>query len=252
LVEAAHRNYVEAGAEVVISSSYQVSRVGFEEVGLNAKSADAALARSIEIARSAVEGTGAKVAASVGPYGAVLHDGSEYRGDYKVSQNFLEDFHAERIEVLVAAKPDFLSVETIPNVVEAKALSEVLKSFNVPAWISFTAGSTDRLWSGERIEAAVEAVAELENLTAIGVNCVSPELVTGLIGKIKSISGVPAIAYPNRGGEWDSKNGVWLNAVPREFTEWLPEWIDAGVEWLGGCCGTDATDIKKLKASGVF
>lgn len=252
LVEAAHRNYVEAGAEVVISSSYQVSRIGFEEVGLNAKSADAALTRSIEIAQSAVEGTAAKVAASVGPYGAVLHDGSEYRGDYKVSQNFLEDFHAERIAVLVEAKPDFLSVETIPNVVEAKALNEVLKSFHVPAWISFTAGSTDRLWSGERIEEAVEAVSELENLTAIGVNCVSPELVTGLIGKIKRVSGIPAIAYPNRGGEWDSKNGVWLNTVPREFTEWLPEWLDAGVEWLGGCCGTDATDIKNLKASGLF
>lgn len=252
LVEAAHRNYVEAGAEVVISSSYQVSRIGFEEVGLHARSADDALAKSIEIARSAVSGTDAKVAASVGPYGAVLHDGSEYRGDYKVSQNFLEDFHHERLEVLVAAQPDFLSVETIPNVVEAKALANVLKDFNIPAWVSFTAGSIDKLWSGEHIEAAVEAVAELETVIAVGVNCVSPELVSGLVQRIKSVSGKAAIAYPNRGGEWDSANGVWLNEVPREFTSWLPEWIDSGVEWLGGCCGTDATDIKKLKASGRF
>jgi len=252
LVEAAHRNYVEAGAEVVISSSYQISRIGFEEIGLQARSADEALVKSIEIAKSAVAGTNAKVAASVGPYGAVLHDGSEYRGDYKVSQSFLEDFHSERIEILVGAKPDFLSVETIPNVIEAKALANVLKGLQIPAWVSFTAGTTDTLWSGEHIEAAVEAVAELQNVMAVGVNCVSPELVSGLVSKIKSVSGLTAIAYPNRGGEWDSANGVWLNEVPREFTSWLPEWIDSGVEWLGGCCGTDATDIRKLKASGKF
>lgn len=252
LVEAAHRNYVEAGAEVVISSSYQVSRIGFEEIGLHAHSADAALAKSIEIARSAVTGTSAKVAASVGPYGAVLHDGSEYRGDYKVSQNFLEDFHRERIEILVAAKPDYLSVETIPNVLEAKALANVLKDIQIPTWVCFTAGTTDKLWSGEYVEAAVEAVAELENVIAVGINCVSPELVSGLVSKIRAVSGLPAIAYPNRGGEWDSANGVWLNEVPREFTSWLPEWIDSGVVWLGGCCGTDSTDIKKFKASGSF
>jgi homocysteine S-methyltransferase len=247
LVEQAHRNYAQAGAEIVISSSYQLSRIGFEEIGLSGSSADQALTKSIEVARAAVEGTSTKVAASVGPYGAVLHDGSEYRGDYKVSQNFLEDFHAERIDVLIAAQPDFLSVETIPNVIEARALSNVLKQVSIPAWVSFTAESTEKLWSGEYVEEAVEAVAELQHLVAIGVNCVSPELVSGLISRIKSVSGADAIAYPNRGGQWDAKQGIWLNEVPREFTSWLPEWIDAGVNWLGGCCGTDATDIHSLK-----
>jgi homocysteine S-methyltransferase len=246
LVEQAHRNYAEAGAEVLISSSYQLSRQGFEEVGLSSASADEALIKSIEVARNAAAGTQAKVAASVGPYGAVLHDGSEYRGDYKVSQNFLEDFHSERLEVLLSAKPDFLAIETIPNLIEAKALASVLKQTKVPFWFSFTAGTEEKLWSGEFIQDAAAEVSELENIFAVGINCVSPELVSGLINRIKGVSNLDVIAYPNRGGQWDAKNGIWLNEVPREFASWLPEWLDTGVNWLGGCCGTDSTDIRSL------
>ncbi|MEO0049476.1 MAG: hypothetical protein RL556_808 [Actinomycetota bacterium] len=246
IVEQAHRNYAEAGAQVVISSSYQVSRQGFQEIGLGASDADRALAESIHIARRGVAGTNAKVAASVGPYGAVLHDGSEYRGVYEVGQNFLEDFHSERLAVLLAANPDYLAVETIPNVVEARALANVLRENNTPRWVSFTAGSGDRLWSGEFIQAAVEEVAELQNLVAVGINCVDPSLVSELARNIKSVTGAAVIAYPNGGGEWDSAAGVWIGQEPRSLSSWLPEWLDAGVEWVGGCCGTSALDIKSL------
>lgn len=246
LVAEAHRAFALAGAEVVISSSYQLSRQGFEEIGLTAADADEALRQSIRVAREAVAGTNTKVAASIGPYGAVLHDGSEYRGDYQVSQAELETFHAERLAILLEQKPDFLAVETIPNLVEARALAQVLKNVDVPKWFSFTAGSADRLWSGEKITDAVAAIVGLPNLVAVGVNCVNPEFVADIAALIKPLTDAQIIAYPNRGGTWDSANGVWLGNKPREFASWLPDWQAAGVTWVGGCCGTDSLDIASL------
>jgi homocysteine S-methyltransferase len=247
VVAEAHRAFALAGAEVVISSSYQLSRQGFEEIGLTAADADEALRQSIRVAKDAVAGTGAKVAASIGPYGAVLHDGSEYRGDYKVSQAELEKFHAERLAVLLEESPDYLAIETIPNVVEAKALAQVLKTVGVPKWFSFTAGSSELLWSGEKVEDAVREIADLPNLVAVGFNCVAPELVAGLAERIKPLIKAEIIAYPNRGGTWDSAAGVWLGNAPRELASWLDEWTAAGVTWVGGCCSTDSRDIASVK-----
>jgi S-methylmethionine-dependent homocysteine/selenocysteine methylase len=246
LVRKAHRAFALAGAEVVISASYQLSRQGFLEVGLTEAEADEALRRSITVGRAAVADTNAKVAASIGPYGAVLHDGSEYRGDYQVSQAELEAFHAERLEVLLQAAPDYLAIETIPNLVEARALAQVLKNVDVPKWFSFTAGSDELLWSGEKITDAVAEIAGLPNLVAVGVNCVNPEFVAQIAERIKLLTDAEIIAYPNRGGTWDSANGVWLGNKPREFSSWLPEWQAAGVTWVGGCCGTNSADIFSL------
>ena len=247
LVAEAHRTFALAGAEVVISSSYQLSRQGFEEIGLTAVDADEALRQSIRVAKDAVAGTNAKVAASIGPYGAVLHDGSEYRGVYEVGQAELEKFHAERLAVLLEESPDYLAIETIPNVIEAKALAQVLKDVDVPKWFSFTAGSSELLWSGEKVEDAVREIADLPNLVAVGFNCVAPELVAGLAERIKPLINAEIIAYPNRGGTWDSAAGVWLGNAPRELASWLDEWIAAGVTWVGGCCSTDSRDIASVK-----
>ena len=247
VVAQAHRAFALAGAEVVISSSYQLSRQGFEEIGLTAADADEALRQSIRVAKDAVAGTNAKVAASIGPYGAVLHDGSEYRGVYAVGQAELEKFHSERLAVLLEESPDYLAIETISNVVEAKALAQVLKNVDVPKWFSFTAGSSELLWSGEKVEDAVREIADLPNLVAVGFNCVAPELVAGLAERIKPLINAEIIAYPNRGGTWDSAAGVWLGNEPRELASWLDEWTAAGVTWVGGCCSTDSRDIASVK-----
>ena len=249
LVAEAHRSFALAGAEVVISSSYQLSRQGFTEIGLTAADADEALRQSIRVARAAVADTGAKVAASIGPFGAVLHDGSEYRGDYTVTQADLEVFHAERLSILLEEEPDFLAIETIPNVVEAKALAQVLKNVEIPKWFSFTAATDELLWSGEPVEDAVHAIADLQNLVAVGFNCVAPEIVAGLAARIRPLISTEIIAYPNRGGTWDSAAGVWSGNAPRELTEWLDEWRAAGVTWIGGCCSTNSFDIASLKAA---
>ncbi|NBW72969.1 MAG: homocysteine S-methyltransferase [Microbacteriaceae bacterium] len=246
LVHKAHRNFVAAGAEIVITSSYQISRQGFREIGLSDVDADRALTKSVAVARSATAGTECQVAASVGPFGAVLHDGSEYRGDYKVSQSELEDFHFERLEVLLEAKPDLLAVETIPNVLEAKALAQVLSKVDIPFWVSFTAATEEKLWSGEYVADAAEAVAGLSNLIAVGLNCVDPEIVLDGVKIINSVTGSPAIAYPNCGGIWDAAKDAWVGGSRKSLVDWLALWRDSPIEYLGGCCGTDAKEIAKL------
>ncbi len=246
LVLQAHQNFVQAGAEIIISASYQLSRQGFEEIGLAKLDAESALEKSVSIAREATDNTSCKVAASVGPYGAVLHDGSEYRGDYKVSQSQLEDFHFERLEVLLGAKPDFLAVETIPNVIEARALSQVLSKVEIPFWISFTSATEEKLWSGEHIEEAAESVSDLANLIAVGVNCVDPEVVLGATNRINAVTKKAAIAYPNCGGVWDSAKDAWVGGSRKQLVDWLPVWESSAIEYLGGCCGTDASDINAL------
>lgn len=248
LIEQAHRNFIEAGAEVVISSSYQISRAGFIEVGRTAADADRALVSSVETAKRAAAGTGAKVAASIGPYGAILHDGSEYRGKYGVSQKALETFHAERIAVLSAAEPDILLAETIPDLTEARALAAVLADSKLPVWVSFSAGETDRLWSGELIVDAIAAVSQIKTLAAIGFNCVNPDLIAGLVATAKSATDLPIVVYPNKGGRWDAFKGEWTNKGGKSADEYWPEWRSLGVDFVGGCCGLDARDIAKLAA----
>ncbi len=165
-------DFVEAGADVIISASYQVSRTGFVAAGLTSAQADDALRASVAVARQATDGTSARVAVSVGPYGAILHDGSEYRGDYGLTHRQLVDFHRERIDVLVDARPDLLAVETIPDLREAEALVDVLGEYpTVPAWLSFSGADGSHLWAGQRIEEAALVAAGAPNVVAVGINC---------------------------------------------------------------------------------
>jgi len=256
LIERAHRDFIEAGATVVITASYQLSRQGFVAVGLTAEQADEALRRSVQVARAAVSSAVAAgvrgagvvlVAASVGPYGAILHDGSEYRGNYGLTHDDLVAFHSERIAVLASAQPDLFAVETIPDAVEAAAIAEVLTRYTeIPAWVSFTAGTDSTVWAGQSIEAAVEAVTGVGSVRAVGVNCVDPSLVAGLVANIRHATDLPIVVYPNAGGTWDPTSGEWSGSHADPLAAQASFWRDNGVALVGGCCGTDATAIAAL------
>lgn len=243
-VAGAHADFADAGAQIVITASYQVSRQGFAALGRPAADADAALAASVRVARAGAPD--ALVAASVGPYGAVLHDGSEYRGDYGLSRRQLVDFHSARLDPLVGAAPDLLAVETIPDVREVEALVEVLAAApDVPAWVTVTARDDERLWAGQRIEEAVAAASAAPSVVAVGVNCTDPRLVPALVARIAAVSDLPVVAYPNAGGTWDARTGEWDDASGLGDVGGL---LDAGVRIVGGCCGTDADVIRALVA----
>lgn len=244
----AHRDFVEAGARVVVTASYQVSRVGFAEVGLTFADADSALLASIEAARASTAGHQCLVAASVGPYGAVLHDGSEYRGGYGLSRAALVDFHGERLAVLAEGRPDLLAVETIPDVDEAEALVQVLAGHpELPAWMTFSAGDAAHTCAGQSIEDAVAVAASAPSVVAVGINCTDPRHVAALVGRMRAVTSLPVIVYPNAGGTWTAADSTWdvdaATAFPRDL---VAEWRRAGVSAIGGCCGTDAGVIADL------
>lgn len=248
IIEKAHRNFISAGARVIITSSYQISPKGFEEIGLSHQDALDALQKSVQVARRAAEGSAVRVAASIGPYGAVLHDGSEYKGRYGLPKKDLVSFHVQRIEALLASKPDILLAETIPDLLEAQALAEALRGVNVPVWISFTVETYDRLWSGDKVEDAIFAVAKLPTLESIGVNCVSPDLISDFVNLAKSKLDIGVSIYPNKGGLLESETNTWKYRGDKMLADYWTEWRDLDLFHVGGCCGFGSKDISALSA----
>lgn len=243
----AHRAYLEAGAECIISASYQASRQGFRSLGLTAKEADQLIASAVALAIEARDAFLAEhpdvtwlplVAASIGPYGAALHDGSEYRGRYGVSKAELRAFHESRLCLLDACGADVLACETIPDREEAAVLCELLASATTPAWISFSCRDERCISDGTPVADIAAEFRAHPAVLAIGVNCTPPQFVASLIQAIRSAAPDKAIvAYPNSGERYDAVNNRWLGTVsPLDCAAAAREWLAAGATLIGGCC----------------
>ncbi|MGR6973478.1 homocysteine S-methyltransferase [Streptomyces cynarae] len=237
----AHLAYYEAGADVAITSSYQATFEGFAKRGIDRDRAAALLSLSVELAREAAAQAREKgvtrplwVAASVGPYGAMLADGSEYRGRYGLTVAELEAFHRPRLEVLAAAGPDVLALETIPDTDEATALLRAVRGLGVPAWLSYSV-SGDRTRAGQPLQEAFALAAEAEEVIAVGVNCCAPEDVDGAIATAARVTGKPVVVYPNSGESWDAEARAWDGRSTFTTSE-VTGWREAGARLIGGCC----------------
>jgi homocysteine S-methyltransferase len=191
-IVAAHTAFLDAGAEVLITSSYQASFDGFVRIGATTDEARTLLQRTTDLARQAARGRSAVVAASVGPYGAVLADGSEYRGDYALSNGELVVFHRDRVRLLAETEPDWWACETIPTAAEAVAMGLALAAVRrLPTWMTFTCQSGSHTCGGDRIEDAVAAATSACELSAVGVNCTAPALVPELLARIRRVTDLP-------------------------------------------------------------
>jgi homocysteine S-methyltransferase len=249
-IRAVHQAYLDAGARVVVTASYQVSREGFVDAGRTSPQADAALRTAVEVAREAVADRDALVAASVGPYGAILHDGSEYRGRYGVSHTKLVDFHGERLRVIADSGPDLLAIETIPDLDEVRPLVEVLADFSdLPAWLTMSCADGAHTSAGQAIEDLVEMVAGTPSVRAVGVNCTAPEHVESLLVRL-SDAGAPAlVAYPNSGRAWSPTAG-WSGAGTDVGEDLVSQWRRVpGVVLIGGCCGVGPEAVSGIARS---
>jgi homocysteine S-methyltransferase len=237
----AHLAYYLAGADVAITSSYQATFEGFAKRGIKRDKAAELLALSVESALDATEQAWAKgvtrplyVAASVGPYGAMLADGSEYRGRYGLSVAELEAFHRPRLEVLASVGPDALALETIPDTDEAEALLRAVRGLGVPVWLSYTVAG-DRTRAGQPLEEAFALAADAEEVIAVGVNCCSPEDVDHAVATAARVTGKPVVVYPNSGEAWDATARAWTGRSTFT-TEQVEGWRTAGARLIGGCC----------------
>ncbi|MGX1506740.1 UNVERIFIED_CONTAM: homocysteine S-methyltransferase [Streptomyces graminofaciens] len=245
-IRAAHTAYVRAGAQVLITSSYQATFEGFARRGTGRAQAAGLLGRSIGLARSAADAAGHEVwvAASVGPYGAMLADGSEYRGRYGLGMRELERFHRPRIEALAAAGPDVLALETVPDTDEAQALLEAAEGCGVPLWLSYTVAE-GRTRAGQPLAEAFALAAGRDEVIAVGVNCCDPREATAAVALATEITGKPAVVYPNSGERWDAASSSWQGGSGYDPVR-VREWRAAGARLAGGCCRVGPREIAEL------
>lgn len=245
-IEAAHTAYVRAGAQVLITASYQASFEGFRRRGIAAAEAAGLFARSVELARRAAGAVERDVwvAGSVGPYGAVTADGAEYRGRYGLSVRELERFHRPRIEALAAAGPDVLALETVPDMDEARALLRVAEESGLPVWLSYTAAG-GRTRAGQPLEEAFALAGACDGVVAVGVNCCDPAEVEPAVRVAAEVTGKPVVAYPNSGEGWDAGGRGWTGGAT--FDAGLATaWRDAGARLIGGCCRVGPATVAEL------
>ena len=241
VITAAHRRYVDAGADVVITSSYQASEPGFVAAGLSTTEARRLLASTTAVARAAGPSV---VACSVGPFGAYLGNGSEYTGRYSASWAEVRAFHRARLQVLVDTAPDVFAIETIPSLAEAEIVVEELRALtDASAWLTFTCADEAHTCSGDVFANSVAAVAPA--LSAVGVNCTDPSFVQPLLRSLTT--DLPLVAYPNHGAIWDGDHKCWSGAAGGvEFAGLVPTWFAAGARLIGGCCGVGTGGIAAL------
>ncbi len=251
MVVAVHRAYVEAGADCIETASYQVSRMGYAEYGLPPERADTALVKSVELAQTAAAEFPQRnilVAASLGPYGAALHNGAEYHGNYDCTFPELVDFHRERIDVLAGSNADVLAFETIPSLQEGVAIGEALRPYaDLAAWFSFTCREDGLVAHGEKLRDCARRVAAFPQTVAIGINCTHPDLIVELIGELRAASNKPVIVYPNSGEGWDAAARCWTGkGDPVSYAKQAEQWFRAGAQMVGGCCRTRPAHISLI------
>ncbi|HKX57314.1 MAG TPA: homocysteine S-methyltransferase, partial [Xanthomonadales bacterium] len=263
LIAEVHRDYLQAGADIIASATYQASEKGFMERGLNRREARKLMQGGIRLAvqerdsywspefagSSRIQKLKPLVAASMGPFGACLHDGSEYHGNYAASWREVSDFHRERMLWLAEAGADLLAFETIPSQAEAEILLELLEKHATDlhgqqAWISFSCKDESHVSHGERLRDCMALMAGSAQLAAAGINCTAPGLITALLQSLDR-NDVPLMVYPNSGETWQAEEHCWRGAGSTDFA--IADWFAAGVRLFGGCCRTRPADTSTMR-----
>lgn len=250
-IVAVHESYLRAGVDVLTSASYQASREGFARRGLSHKDADALMARSVQLAREAMQraGRSALVAASLGPHGATLADGSEYTGATSLIEAQLVEFHRPRLEAVWSAAPDLVLFETVPSLREVRAIARLARSYpEVPVMVSCSALSPRSIAHGETFGAVLAELEACTTVIAAGINCAPPACVAPLLARGASSRALRS-AMPNRGERWNAQKRAWEGDEVFDAAAWARTYIEAGARIVGGCCRTRPDDCAAMRAT---
>ncbi len=257
LIRQVHYDYFKAGADCATTASYQASPLGFAKKGISLDESIKLIKKSVELAQQAKEQYLTQIgknkplfiAGSVGPYGAYLADGSEYTGNYQLSEEKFIEFHQIRIQALIDAKADILACETLPNFAEIKALVKVLKQYpTMTAWFSFTLKDANHLSDGTPLKEVIDYLNNVDQVVSVGINCIALEEVTAALTVLQTLTRKPLIVYPNSGEQYDPTTKQWHKNHQHNctFKNQLPTWLKLGAKLIGGCCQTTPKDIAEI------
>jgi homocysteine S-methyltransferase len=248
-IQAVHQSYLDAGAKIMTTNTYQANVPAFEQAGIAAAQARQLIQQAVTIAHTARDAshvTDAVIAGSIGPYGAYLADGSEYTGAYQLTPSAYQDFHRERLALIMAAGVDVLALETMPRLDEVQALVQLITTTwpQQPYWVSFSIKDPQTLCDGTSLAVAAKWVAAQPNVVAVGVNCTTLENIAPALTTLKAAVAVPLIVYPNSGDQYDPVTKTWqATHMSHQFASFVPQWLAAGARIIGGCCRTTPKDI---------
>lgn len=256
-----HLAYLRAGADCIITASYQATIIGFQQRGLSEAEAQNLILKAVELAVSARDEFWSNpqnqvgrqwplVAASVGPYGAYLANGAEYTGDYDLDMAGLVAFHRPRWQLLAHSPADLLACETIPSFIEAQALAHLLQETpGRVAWFCFSGRDEHHISDGTPLATCAQWLEPVEQLIAIGLNCTAPHLIPSLIQQLQPATSKPIVVYPNSGERYDPVQKCWSgDNIPEEFGTGAREWRKLGAALIGGCCRTRPGHIVALRS----
>lgn len=259
IIEQVHYEYFLAGADCAMTASYQATIQGYLSKGYTLQEAEDFITDSVKIAAKARDRFWQDpknrerrpyplIVAAVGPYGAYLADGSEYRGDYTICEEDLAQFHRRRMELLMRAGADVLACETVPCLFEAQVMAKV--AGEIPGglcWLSFSCNSDTTICDGTSMAVCAAAIEVYPQVAAIGINCTAPQHLVSLIGEARNGTQKPIAVYPNSGEVYDAVTKTWHGTHEEgAFARASKAWYDAGARLIGGCCRTGPRDIAQI------
>lgn len=255
IIQQVHLDYLRAGADSISTVSYQVSAMGYAELERPREDAVRALRQSVVLAEAARDEYRSEsnrpiaIAASLGPYGAALHNGAEFHGRYEIGFNALMDFHTERLAVVATTNADLVALETIPSLEEAQAILEALASFpSLRVWLSFTCRDAAHVAHGEPLAECAALFDDSPQVVAAGINCTHPRFVAELIREAKTGTKKSVFVYPNSGEAWDAAGRQWRGTSDvAEYGAMASMWFQAGAQAVGGCCRTTPAHIRAVR-----
>jgi S-methylmethionine-dependent homocysteine/selenocysteine methylase len=240
VVETIHREYVAAGADILVANTFRTNPRTLRAAGL-LPDGESLNRLAVDLARRAVGSRDVLVAASVAPVADCYHP------EHVPPDTELQTEHEQMLAWLAAAEPDLIWIETMSTVREARAAAQAAHGQKLPLAVSFVVQESGALLSGERLEDAVAAIEPLEPL-AIGLNCIPPRGLTALVPRLRRVTNRPVAAYAHINNATPIRGWSFAqDATPAEYAEYARQWVDLGATVIGGCCGTTPAYIRAVR-----
>jgi homocysteine S-methyltransferase len=250
IIKNIHKDYINAGADYISTSTYQVSYDRLQNMGYQSSEIKKVFQKSVDIVKEAIKESRSKkeikIVGSFGPFASYDPNASEYVGKYNSTDDEIKNFHLNNINIIEETDLDIILYETIPCLREIKILSKILSQTNKEIWISITCNENIEFRDGSSFKEACKIISQIDQITTLGINCFSPLLVEKALKKLKKYSNKKTLVYPNSGEKYNPKDKYWSGK--NEFNNlMIKNWLSLSPDIIGGCCRVGYNNIKKMR-----